>query len=208
MPVLVLSCVYIYLYHFHQFRHLAGRRPFALIVSLLLFYCWVVIGIKKRKQESATDILVQSSFYVFIFSVLTLTGYFIFFNEVSAHNWWQNMAHRVNVKDGVNLTPFLFLKARHLLKYETVGNFFMLLPLGIYLPLMYKRTRDFLSVVFVAMLVSVCIELMQLATNSRVTDIDDVILNTSGALVGFIFYFIFYRLMIKPMNSLRQYSLF
>ena len=80
----------------------------------------------------------------------------------------------------------------------------MLLPLGIYLPLLYKKIKGFLSVTFVAMMGSVSIELMQLATNVRITDIDDVILNTAGASLGFIIYFIIYTGFIKPLHTSSQ----
>jgi glycopeptide antibiotics resistance protein len=67
----------------------------------------------------------------------------------------------------------------------------MLLPLGIYLPLLYKKLRKlsgFFTVLLISFLVSVGIELLQLATNYRSTDVDDVILNTSGACAGFFLY--------------------
>ena len=101
---------------------------------------------------------------------------------------------------------FLFLKARHLFTYDVVGNFFMLLPLGIYLPLMYRHLKNFFTVTFVAMLVSVSIELMQLSTNFRVTDIDDVVLNTAGAACGFILYFLIQALVGKPLHRSEQYQ--
>jgi len=199
IPVVVIGCMYMYTHPFHY----TGRRQLALVVSALLFCIWVAIGAARRKQASLLDIALQSSFYVYVFSVLTLTGYFVFFNQVSAHGWWHKMVHRVAARDGVSLEPFLFLKSRHLLTYDVVGNFIMLLPLGIYLPLLYKRINHFFSVTLVAMLVSVCIELMQLATSFRITDINDVILNTAGASLGFIVYYIIYRLVIKPLNTSR-----
>jgi len=198
LPVLLVAAAYLYT---HQFRHVAGRRLVLIAISVLLFFMWVFIGAIRRKQHSLFDIVLQSSFYVYIFSVLTLTGYFVFFSQVSAHGWWHRMVHRVATNDGVSLEPFLFLKARRLLTYDVVGNFIMLLPLGIYLPLLYKKLQHFLAAVLAAMMVSVTIELMQLATNFRITDINDVILNTAGAAVGFILYYIVYALLIKPSHA-------
>jgi glycopeptide antibiotics resistance protein len=204
MPVLIVSCVFLRIHYFHTYQHATHNRLVALILAIILFYVWVTVGIIRRKQRTVVDIVLQSSFYVYIFSVLTLTGYFILFNQVSAHNWWHTMLERVNKRDGVNLQPLIFMKGHRLLSYEVVGNFIMLLPLGIYLPLLYPKIRSFFSVTFVAMLVSVSIELMQLATNVRITDIDDVILNTAGASLGFIVYLIIYTLIIKPLRSSNQ----
>jgi len=200
LPVLILSSIILRVYYFHQYQVSNTSRFTALIFTVLLFYAWVIISTLRRRQDSFFDFLVQSSYFVYIFSVLTLTGYFILFNHVSGHGWWQKVLERVNNKEHVNLTPFVFMKGRHPFNFEVVGNFVMLLPLGIYLPLLYKKIKGFFSVTFVAMMVSVSIELMQLATNTRVTDIDDVILNTAGASLGFILYFIIYTGVVKPMT--------
>jgi glycopeptide antibiotics resistance protein len=71
---------------------------------------------------------------------------------------------------------------------QVVGNLVMLLPLGIYIPLLFPKLSGFFRVFIICLLVSISIELMQLITNVRSTDIDDVILNTSGAVVGYIIY--------------------
>ena len=109
LPVLVISCVYAYMNHLQRFQHISGKRLFALIASVVLFYVWVAAGIRKRRQHSFFDVLVQSSFYVYVFSVLTLTGYFVLFNQVSVHDWWHKMIQRVDTRDGVNLTAFVFI---------------------------------------------------------------------------------------------------
>ncbi|MFT3934650.1 MAG: VanZ family protein [Chitinophagaceae bacterium] len=204
VPVLITGVFYAYSQHFHQLHRASDKRLIFLVVSVLLFYAWALTGIIKRKQESFFDVLLQSSFYVYAFAVLTLTGYFFLFNSVSSHNWWQGMMHRWDTNYGVNLKPFIFLRPGRLFTYNVVGNFFMLMPLGIYLPLLYKYTKNFFTATFVAMMVSISIELMQLASNFRVTDIDDVILNTAGAAVGFIIYLVFYGLIIKPLFRPQQ----
>ncbi len=191
-------------YYLHPHQLASHQRLTGLIATMLFFYIWVGVGVVRRKQESFFDMLLQSSFYIYAFSVLTLTGYFVLFNHISEHNWWHNITERVNNRNGVNFVPLIFMKGHRLLTYDVIGNFCMLIPLGIYLPLLYKRVKNFFSVTFVAMMVSVSIELMQLASNVRITDIDDVILNTAGASVGFILYFIIDRLVIRPLQTSQQ----
>lgn len=120
--------------------------------------------------------------------VLTLTGYFILFREISAHSWWHNMIRRVDSRHRVNFELFKIFRIYRLTDKQVVGNLVMLLPLGIYLPLLYKRCSGFLVVIFLCLLVSVGIELLQLITSFRSTDIDDVLLNTIGAGVGYLLY--------------------
>jgi len=71
---------------------------------------------------------------------------------------------------------------------QVIGNLVMLLPLGIYIPLLFPKLTGFFKVFIICLLVSISIELMQLITSVRSTDIDDVILNTSGAIVGYLVY--------------------
>jgi glycopeptide antibiotics resistance protein len=120
--------------------------------------------------------------------VLTLTGYFILFKEISSHDWWNKLASRVERRDHVNLKLFEVFKIYRLTDLQVVGNFIMLLPIGIYFPVLYRSLRRFIPVVFAAFAVSLTIELLQLATKYRSADVDDLLLNTAGAVVGFMIY--------------------
>jgi glycopeptide antibiotics resistance protein len=123
--------------------------------------------------------------------VLTLTGYFMLFREVAAHGWWQRVLNRIHTKERINLHPFLMFKQFQIGSTQVVGNLVMLLPLGIYIPLLFPKFSGYLKVFIVCLLVSISIELMQLITSVRSTDIDDVILNTSGAIIGYVLYKLF-----------------
>ena len=74
---------------------------------------------------------------------------------------------------------------------ELVGNMVVLAPLAIYGPALWPSLRSWRRFALVAIGFSVGIELTQLAGSLlegftyRVTDIDDVILNSSGAVVAF-----------------------
>ena len=74
---------------------------------------------------------------------------------------------------------------------ELVGNMVVLAPLAIYGPALWPSLRSWRRFVFVAIGFSVGIELTQLAGSLlegftyRVTDIDDVILNSSGGVAAF-----------------------
>ena len=78
---------------------------------------------------------------------------------------------------------------------NTFGNLALLLPLGILLPLISHRFRTLKRVLLLALCLSVGIEASQFVLrffgNLRAVDIDDVILNTLGACLGFAFYKVF-----------------
>ena len=75
---------------------------------------------------------------------------------------------------------------------NTLGNFALFLPLGILLPLVSKRFLTLRRVLLTALCLSLSIEVIQFVLrffgNPRAVDIDDVILNTLGACLGFVVY--------------------
>lgn len=91
----------------------------------------------------------------------------------------------------INLEPFI-----HLFDYSIyneailnlVGNTTMFIPLGIVWPAVYKDLNTPIKVIVAGIGFSLCIEILQLPFYDRVTDIDDLILNTSGFLIGYFIY--------------------
>ena len=61
----------------------------------------------------------------------------------------------------------------------------MFIPSGIVLPIVYKRLNTFRKVLLVGVGISLCIEISQLPFSVRATDVDDLILNTIGVIVGY-----------------------
>jgi len=194
LPVALLTIFYLKAHYRDEYRHAATRRLLLFALTILLLYGWMFLNVVLWKQRTLFNMLAQSSFFVYVFMVLTLTGYFILFREVSTHGWWANMEWRVQHKDHVNLVPFQVFKIYKISNIQIVGNFIMLLPLGIYLPVLYRRMNNFFLVLLVCMLTSISIEVLQLATKFRSADVDDVILNTTGAVMGYILFVIFKRM--------------
>ena len=66
------------------------------------------------------------------------------------------------------------------------GNLALLLPLGLLGPIALPALDRWWRVALLALLVSTAIELTQLAVPDRSADIDDVIVNVTGALIGYL----------------------
>lgn len=94
----------------------------------------------------------------------------------------------------INLLPFVYLfdyppeEFRSML-INVIGNVAMFIPVGIIIPMTYIKCRTITKTVFTGFLCSLSIEIIQLLFETRVTDIDDLILNTIGVLIGSLFYF-------------------
>lgn len=88
----------------------------------------------------------------------------------------------------VNLVPFRLLtdyESKRDMLINIIGNFAMFIPTGVMVPLIYKSRNTLLRVVGVGVLLSLIIELIQLPFAVRASDIDDLILNTAGCLLGY-----------------------
>jgi glycopeptide antibiotics resistance protein len=90
-----------------------------------------------------------------------------------------------------NLVPFATIRI-YLANLDTpfwqsqaVGNVLLLLPVGLFGPLAIAWLGRWWRVLLAAALFSSCIELAQLAIPDRSADVDDVMLNALGALLGY-----------------------
>ena len=95
----------------------------------------------------------------------------------------------------VNLIPFVNLfdydgSIRDIL-INIPGNIAMFIPSGVMLPLIYRKLDTTKKVVFTGFLMSLCIEIIQLPFSVRASDVDDLILNTLGVLLGYGLYVLF-----------------
>lgn len=67
------------------------------------------------------------------------------------------------------------------------GNLLLGIPFGVLLPVLVPKVRGILRVLLLTAIVMMMVELVQGAViTGRAFDVDDVILNTSGALVGYL----------------------
>ena len=81
-------------------------------------------------------------------------------------------------------------------------NILMCFPLGFLLPLIWKNYRNILKTSLFGFCFSLLIELSQLIT-TRATDIDDLIANTFGTIIGYIIWIIFSKILFKNKDGIR-----
>ena len=100
----------------------------------------------------------------------------------------------------LNWKPFVYL-----LDYPTVkeillnliGNTAMFIPLGIVWPSVFKKLNTHGKVIAAGFGTSLCIEILQLPFYGRASDIDDLILNTTGFVIGYGIYLLVRRIAKK-----------
>lgn len=82
----------------------------------------------------------------------------------------------------INWIPFQDISSANIV--GMVLNVLMFVPFGAFLPIYFAKFRKVSATALVGLLMSFTIELLQLFT-FRVTDIDDLIMNTLGTLLGY-----------------------
>ncbi|WP_240434962.1 VanZ family protein [Streptomyces sp. YIM 130001] len=92
-----------------------------------------------------------------------------------------------NFRPGESIRDYLDRPALRDTVKQLGGNLVLGVPFGLLLPVLVPRARGLLRVVLVTCVVMTLVELTQgFWVTGRTFDIDDVILNTSGALIGYV----------------------
>ncbi|WP_410539658.1 VanZ family protein [Streptomyces sp. KL2] len=92
-----------------------------------------------------------------------------------------------NLRPGDSIRNYLNQPAFRDTVKQLGGNIALGVPFGVLLPVAWPRARGLLRVVLLTTAVMVAVELVQGAVvPGRAFDIDDVILNTTGALLGYL----------------------
>lgn len=175
---------YIYLNFFSDVTLDTGKKELENIILLalpcfmLLFYSFNIKDSNKRKRILITYL---------IFYILAVLGF-------TFANFRDNILIDKGISErGVNLIPFSsihqMLNSPLGLKvalYNIMGNFLMLTPLAILLPLIDDRLKKIKYYLLVISIFSFSIEIIQHITEIGSFDIDDLILNVTGSFILFI----------------------
>ena len=132
----------------------------------------------------------QKMGWVLFLLYLALLSYLMFFSEDFG---------RTNPNRGYayNLAPFKEIM-RFITYYETLGmravvvnlagNVIAFMPFGFFMPVVSRRSRGPVRIIFLGFGFSLMLETIQLGFKVGSFDVDDLILNTLGAAIGFFCY--------------------
>ena len=101
----------------------------------------------------------------------------------------------IRFDQNINLVPFAYMFSDY---RNSLLNVLLFVPLGFLLPVLWKRFRSFLWTGLLGFSFSLSIELLQLLT-LRATDINDLMTNTTGTILGWLLG----RLVLKLFPSIR-----
>ncbi len=81
------------------------------------------------------------------------------------------------------------------------GNIIAFIPMGYFIPVIFHRTRGLIKILTLSAFISLSVELIQYRFAVGVFDVDDIILNTLGGIVGYILYKILRGLFLKQKKT-------
>ena len=128
--------------------------------------------------------------WILFIMYLAMLVYFMFFAE----SFGRDPAQR---EYAYNLELFKeikrFYQYRHQLGMEAfllnvVGNMVAFMPCGFFLPIVSRRGRKWYNNTMICFGLSLCIETVQLVFKVGSFDVDDLLLNTVGGVIGYICY--------------------
>lgn len=174
---------------------------FNLVTVLFLGLIWAGIAmyLRKKKQKSLVYLILFTIFYIYIVKVLDYTLFQFQSLLILKYFMPGLMLNGQSAGESLNLVPLATLIQEDI--STSLLNILLFVPLGFGLPFITKlRLRQ---IVFVGMLFSIVIEILQLITGLiakitfRIADINDVIFNTLGVIIGYILFLGFAKILGK-----------
>ena len=159
-----------------------------LVLSLIIWIIYRVIVCKKNNKVNVFREVFINLFFLYFLIVI----YFTFFKYGVLHLDLQvrNYANLVPLVETLKMFKDNFMGLSNSL-YNVLGNVLLFIPLGFGIPLLFKNHNKLGKITFYGFAASLSIESLQYLTRTNFTDIDDVIFNTFGAILGFIIYNVF-----------------
>lgn len=156
-----------------------------LIYKIIIFLISYIIIIK-RDNNNTKNKLGIILFMIYLYLVLTVTSPGVIY-DINRYGFTMR---------NINLKPF----SEEISTIGYVLNVFMFIPLGFLLAILWDG-YNLKKTVFTGFIFSFIIEFFQLF-NFRASDIDDLIMNTLGCLIGYIIYKIF-LILFKKIDKLQ-----
>lgn len=151
---------------------------------------------KKKKAAESTP------FLRFLFVVYVALLLWLLFDRTPG--WGNELSYAEAMRSSMNLIPFYtignYWKVVQRMEFTSLfwhcvinlgGNIFLFIPIGYFLPKIWPFLRNFFSFLLTCIMSIVLVELVQLVTLLGSLDIDDLILNLLGMLVGYLIFMSF-----------------
>lgn len=178
-----------------------------IIVSLISVVVWIIyrisISIKNKKINIFREITLLV-FFIYFLLLLLLTifkgGFITLRNPFDSYMYNEygaiGIINIVPIKETIITLMHSEAGLRNTMT-NIIGNIIAFIPLGFFIPLLFDKFNRYKKVLKVGFLSSLAIEITQIFVGFNVCDIDDIIYNTVGAMLGFLCFKIFEKTISK-----------
>lgn len=149
------------------------------IVGIIILYLSIMFKLKKKgikiiRQLSYLGLI--CSFFIILFATILF---------VPIVNTFTNFTF--NLGSDLNFIPFGWLREPNVINQiinEVIPNIIMFIPLGFFIPVVFKKMRKISNTALIVILITFSIEFIQYFVG-RSSDIDDIIINLLGGIIGY-----------------------
>lgn len=168
------------------------------IAFIITIVSWVVYRFILFKRNKQINIIRESILFIFLIYFLILLGMTVFKGfSIEFYNQFDSyMYKREGIFGIINVVPFketietlssgevpIKMPLRNIF-----GNILIFMPLGFIIPILFNKYNDIYKIIKLGIVSSLSIEIVQLFVGYNICDIDDVVFNTTGAILGFLCY--------------------
>ena len=165
-----------------------------MILTSILSRLKTVIGaaLSKKKTRKASMFGKIFTLVFFILYILVLTDLLLFsFRTPTTLQDAQNISELLN--DRMNLTPFstikLYLRSANATSVVNIlGNILAFVPMGFFVGFPFKKMSNLFYCAIIVAMISLVYEAFQILLLVGRFDVDDILLNTVGGILGFCFH--------------------
>ncbi|HJB28100.1 MAG TPA: VanZ family protein [Candidatus Blautia faecavium] len=139
-------------------------------------------------KKETKRIIRKTGVFLFVIYVLLLM-YLLFFSEGYGRVAEAEREYRYNLVPFVEIRRFWIYREQlgvFALFTNLIGNVLGFIPYGFILPVIHNGLRSGFLIILSGFGLSLCVETIQLVTKVGCFDVDDLILNTLGAALGYL----------------------
>ena len=144
-------------------------------------------------MKKETKILIRRMGILLFAIYIIFLVYFLFFSEEYGRAAEAQRVYRYNLIPFVEIRRFWIYREQlgtFAVFSNIFGNVIGFLPFGFILPFIFRRMNSGFLICVSGFILSLTVEVIQLVTKVGCFDVDDMILNTLGATLGYVLFFV------------------
>ena len=170
-------------------------------VIVMISLLWILVRVAVRKKTGQFSVRREAELLLVYICLIVVARFTLFAMEtVNGKVQPLRFDPTFGAAWDINWKALCFLAAyEHLweMKVNIIGNIAMFIPIGVIWPAVFRQLDTHKKVIAAGVGFSLFIEIIQLPLHGRVTDVDDLILNSLGYLIGYGIYLLVKKLKKK-----------